>query len=303
MGQRRMFSQRIINSARFLRMPVSARLLYYDLGMRADDDGVVEAYNVVKLCGCTEDDLKVLYAKGFIQILDNEELIAYITDWHENNTIRADRKIDSIYKDLLIKMNPEVQLVEKKPRSDVRQKVVDGQWTDNGQSMDSPRTDTGLPMDGISKDKLSKDNSMYEDEGFVPEKSDGEKVIGAWNALGLSKVTKLVPNTDRYTQLRKRIKDYGIDAVLKAIDNVKASDFLMGRVAARNGKGFNCTFDWFISPNNFPKVLDGNYENKHDVSSKPKGRNARPAEQHDYDFDDIEKMLINKQRNCYGRED
>ena len=154
MASRRMFSQRIINSARFLRMPISARLLYYDLGMRADDDGVVEAYNVVKLCGCTEDDLKVLYAKGFIQILDNEELIAYITDWTEHNTIRADRKIDSIYKDLLIKVVPEARLVEKKQRSDVKQKVVDGQWTDNGQSMDSPRTDIGQPMDGIREDRI-----------------------------------------------------------------------------------------------------------------------------------------------------
>ena len=42
MAERRMFAKSIIGSARFLRMPVSARLLYYDLGMQADDDGVVE---------------------------------------------------------------------------------------------------------------------------------------------------------------------------------------------------------------------------------------------------------------------
>lgn len=299
MASRRMFSQRIINSARFLRMPISARLLYYDLGMRADDDGVVEAYPVAKLCGCTEDDLKVLYAKGFIQILDKEELIAYITDWTEHNTIRADRKIDSIYKDLLIKVVPEARLVEKKQRSDVKPKVVDGQWTDNGQSMDSPRTDIGQPMDGIREDRIGKVNSIYDDEGFVAEKESfsdqSSKVIEAWNALGLSKVTKLVPNTDRYTQLKRRIKDYGVEDILKAIENVKTSDFLMGRVAGRNNRPFNTTFDWFISPNNFPKVLDGNYKTMESV--KPKSRNARPGEQHDYNWEDIDKMLIERQKN------
>ena len=59
MAQRRMFPIKIIDSAKFLKMPVSSRLLYYDLGMRADDDGVVEAFNVIRMTGATEDDLKV----------------------------------------------------------------------------------------------------------------------------------------------------------------------------------------------------------------------------------------------------
>ena len=117
MSTRRMFSIRLINSARFLRMPISSQALYFHLGMHADDDGIVEAYPVIKTIGCTEDDLRVLVAKGFVQVL-NDDLVSYITDWSEHNTIRPDRKIDSIYKDLLLQMNPEVKLVEKRKRSD-----------------------------------------------------------------------------------------------------------------------------------------------------------------------------------------
>ena len=40
LAERRMFSKTVINSARFLTMPPSSRLLYYDLGMAADDDGL-----------------------------------------------------------------------------------------------------------------------------------------------------------------------------------------------------------------------------------------------------------------------
>ena len=144
MASRRMFSIRLINSARFLKMPISCQALYFHLGLHADDDGVVEAYNVIKTVGCTEDDLKVLIAKGFIQVL-NDDLVSYITDWNENNSIRADRKIDSIYKDLLVSINPDVKLIQPKQRADVK-KQMDNQWTTNGQ-----------PMDGIGKDRLGKD--------------------------------------------------------------------------------------------------------------------------------------------------
>lgn len=57
--------------------------------------------------------------------------------------------------------------------------------------------------------------------------------------------------------LTARIKEYGIENVLTAIENVKQSDFLQGRI----GKGWTITFDWFVRPNNFPKVLEGNYSN------------------------------------------
>lgn len=161
MAERRMFSKKIVDSARFIKMPVSSQALYFHMGVRADDDGVVEGYNVMRMIGATEDDLKVLVAKGFVTIL-NEDLVAYINDWKEHNLIRADRKVDSIYKNLLLQIVPEVQLLEPKQRSDVKKKQskefsgqpMDVQWTTNGQSMDSEMS----AQDRIGKDRLDKDN-------------------------------------------------------------------------------------------------------------------------------------------------
>ena len=96
MAQRRMFSKSIISSARFLKMPVTARLLYYDLGMAADDDGFVEAFTVLRTTGASEDDLHLLSERGFITILD-EELVTRINDWEINNQIRKDRYVPSVY--------------------------------------------------------------------------------------------------------------------------------------------------------------------------------------------------------------
>lgn len=102
MASRRMFSKEIIGAARFLRMPSSCRLLYYDLGMQADDDGVVEAWSVMRMTGATEDDLRILVAKGFVRVL-NEDLVTYIMDWKRNNLIKKDRYHPSLYQDLLVK--------------------------------------------------------------------------------------------------------------------------------------------------------------------------------------------------------
>lgn len=103
MAERRMFAKSVIGSARFLRMPPTSRLLYYDLGMTADDDGIVEAFTVIRTTGATEDDLRVLAAKGFVTVL-NDDLVSYIRDWGTNNQIRKDRYHPSLYAELLVKI-------------------------------------------------------------------------------------------------------------------------------------------------------------------------------------------------------
>ncbi len=109
MAERRMFAKSVIQSARFIRMPPSSRLLYYDLGMAADDDGVVEAFTVMRLTDATEDDLRILVSKGFVTIL-NEDLVTYILDWNRNNLIKKDRYTPSIYRELLLKIEDGTQV-------------------------------------------------------------------------------------------------------------------------------------------------------------------------------------------------
>ncbi len=96
---------------------------------------------------------------------------------------------------------------------------------------------------------------------------DRQSVISAWNALGLAQITKIVPGTNRYKQLNARIREYGLDKVLEAIENVRKSPFLRGQ----NRTGWIAAFDWLIKPNNFCKVLDGNYAD-HAAGAAPAGR-------------------------------
>lgn len=143
MAERRMFAKRIIESASFLKMPISSRELYFHLCLNADDDGVVEAYNVMNLVKATEDDLKVLMSKGYVQVL-NPDLVTYISDWMEHNKLRPDRKIDSIYKELLLQVLPNTQLLERKERSDRKKK--------NAQNMDEKEAEVSGTSQGQSED-------------------------------------------------------------------------------------------------------------------------------------------------------
>lgn len=83
-----MFSPEIVSSEEFLTMPVSSRELYFQLGMRADDDGFIQPKLIIRLIGATDDDLKVLLAKRFL--LPFESGVVVIKHWLIHNLIRAD---------------------------------------------------------------------------------------------------------------------------------------------------------------------------------------------------------------------
>ncbi|MCI9321554.1 MAG: DNA replication protein [Lachnospiraceae bacterium] len=91
MANRRMFSLDIVDTDKFLEMPATTQLLYFHLGMRADDDGFVSSpKKIAKMMRCNDDDLKLLIAKAYLIPFDNGVVV--ISDWNVNNWIRPDRK-------------------------------------------------------------------------------------------------------------------------------------------------------------------------------------------------------------------
>lgn len=92
---KRMFSCDVVDTDKFLDMPVSARCLYYDLGMRADDDGFISPKKVLRLTGASDDDLRVLIARDFV--IPFESGVIVIKDWKLNNYLRKDRYFPTKY--------------------------------------------------------------------------------------------------------------------------------------------------------------------------------------------------------------
>lgn len=122
--------------------------------------------------------------------------------------------------------------------------------------------------------------------------TDVRLIADTWNGLktyGIKPISKINNGTKRYTQLTARIRQYGTETVLTAIDKIKDSSFLQGK----NKKGWMITFDWFILPTNFPKVLEGNYDNSITANNigKKSSNQFDQMMQQDYDINQIEEML------------
>lgn len=70
---------------------------------------------------------------------------------------------------------------------------------------------------------------------------------------GMPQVRSITPK--RKAAILAREKEHGKNAIIQVIDNATGSSFLNGD----NNRGFVASFDWIFRPNNFPKVLEGNY--------------------------------------------
>ena len=129
----------------------------------------------------------------------------------------------------------------------------------NDKSMTSQRChETDIESDIESDKEIDKEFNLSISDDIDCRTDERQKVIDEWNDLGISPISRLSSGTKRYSMLNARLKEYGLETVLQAVNNVRVSSFLRGQ----NKDGWTITFDWFVKPNNFIKVLEGNYTDK-----------------------------------------
>lgn len=115
-----MFAKSIVLSDAFLDMPMSARCLYFTLGMLADDDGFVgNPKSIMRQCGASQDDMAILLQKRYV--LGFESGIIVIKHWRINNFLRNDRHNDSTYVEekSTLELDQKNAYVEKKTESGI----------------------------------------------------------------------------------------------------------------------------------------------------------------------------------------
>lgn len=273
LANKRMFTMKIVDSDAFLDMPLSTQCLYFHLNMRADDDGFIgNPKRIMKITGASEDDLRLLIAKRFV--LTFEDGVIVIKHWRMHNTLSRDRYAETSYTDekkmLLLKDNGSYSLTGGNPIDDTRLIERSGRQTQQRRNKDATKTlsdiDKGLDIE-LDKD-IDKDNNLIVSKDTIRQ-TDVRRVIEEWNKLqdvGIAPIRDIKPASKRCQMLKGRMREYGMDDLLKAMDNIRHSDFLRGE----NKNGWMITFDWFVKPNNFLKVLEGNYngDRKHGSGAK-----------------------------------
>ena len=122
------------------------------------------------------------------------------------------------------------------------------------------------------KEKESKediDSSLRSESSSSPcptTDNDGEinfsGVMAFFNAMMEKHHAVIATITDmtkkRRDSVAARIRSYGIESLKKVIVNAATSDFLNGE----NDKSWVADFNWLFKPNNYVKVLEGNYNHQ-----------------------------------------
>ena len=77
---------------------MSARCLYFTLGMIADDDGFINSpKSIMRQCGASNDDMNILISKKFVLVFDDG--IVVIKHWRILNYIQKDRYVPTKYEE------------------------------------------------------------------------------------------------------------------------------------------------------------------------------------------------------------
>ncbi len=249
MAEKRMFAKTIVLSDAFLDMPMSARCLYFTLSMMADDDGFVSSPKaIMRQCGAAMDDLSILISKRYVLAFESGVIV--IKHWRINNYLRQDRYTETTY------------LEEKSMLAlDAKGSYIEAESSDFGIPVGIPVVDHPVypDKDRLEESRLEEDREDLTDPvGSVCRTKDVRRIVDAWNTLGLQQVTKVTSDSKRGVMLRARVNEFGVDKVLEAIEKVRESDFLKGQSKSE----FVITFEWFVRPNNFVKILEGNYDNR-----------------------------------------
>lgn len=259
MAEKRMFSMRIVDSDAFLDMPLSAQALYFHLNMRADDDGFINnPKKIQRMIGASEDDLRLLIAKRFVLAFQNGVIV--IKHWRMHNLLRKDRYNPTQYQE-------EFKMLDLKPN---------GSYTEHGGSVATTWQPLGnhmLPqnrIDKVSKDKNSEGDGGYlnniqeEDPSPAPPveplkqatESEVEQIMRIWNAQNCTrKINKIPFGGQRWNNMTFCINN-DLPGFLKTISELDSQAWFADR-ARRNDL---IAFDWFVNPNNYLKVTEGNYK-------------------------------------------
>ena len=199
MGKRRMISKTVTQTHRFLCLPLEAQALYFHLIQNCDDDGVVEAFPIIRMIGASEDNLRLLEIRKFVRRL-NDEMVYFVVDFHEQNTVRRDRYTPSIYKNLL--------------EQNAENLITDSDDT-TGKPLVNQTETTGKPnisQYNLSQYNLSQSRSIKKDEDEEKENKNPifEKLKAAFGEMSV--------NGTMIAEVEDLLKIHGEPLLLYALD-------------------------------------------------------------------------------------
>ena len=256
MAERRMFAKSIVLSDAFLDMPLSARCLYFTLGVVSDDDGFVgNPKAIMRQCGASQDDMSVLLAKRYV--LGFESGVIVIKHWRINNYLREDRHKSTTYIEELATLT-----IDEKGAYTEKNKV--------GIPVANQVREVGTPS--IGKDSIGKNNNT-----MSGNPDDVTEVIDYLNEVLGTRYTKCKSTVDK---IKARLKEgHTVDDFKTVIDKKHAE------------WGDDAKMSKYLRPETlFNASHFESYLNEPIKPAKTVNAKIHNYDERDYDFDELSKI-------------
>lgn len=151
----------IVDSDEFVEMPISTQGLYFQLAMRADDDGFVDKpKRIMRDVKAKEADYNRLLEKGFILEIDR---VVVIKHWRMHNTLSQNRYHETPYLEekakLLLKDNGSYSLNSGVPLDDTKYKEQKKEEKKNSKP-NKKRLATGSTTASLEEGKYSENKAL-----------------------------------------------------------------------------------------------------------------------------------------------
>lgn len=192
--------------------------------------------------------LKTFEQYGMIEIVEGT---LTIPNWSKHQTLDKIEKRNEYHKQYMKEYREKQKLIACKVNGEVNSEV-----------------NSGVNVNTLEKEleeelekELEEESNNKPPNGDCTAKAvpiDYTLILDSWNELNLSHLTKISASSTRQRMVKARVREHGIDSFITAIRNISKSSFLKGK----NDRGWVITFDWFIKPSNFIKVLEGNYNDR-----------------------------------------
>lgn len=143
------------------------------------------------------------------------------------------------------------------PQSKVKESRVEYTSSPNVEEV-RPSSDGAPPEEGEKKSGKSKKGDL-DLEAFARFFNQTMDEHGAQ----IPRIRTIARDSKRATTLFARLREYSKEDLAEAVRKAAKSDFLNGG----GDKAFVASFDWIFAPKMFPRVLEGNYDNRAPKSS------------------------------------
>ena len=228
MADKRMMSKSVIDTDVFLDMPTSTQCLYFQLLLRADDDGFLKnAKTIMRTVGASQDDMKLLIAKQYLILFDSGTIV--IKHWRIHNYIKKDRyKPTDCEETRLIDVNDKGEYILLEPTCIQNGTTTEPTCIQSGTVLEPSRNQVGSKMEPQVRDRVRLEIELGKSKGSVNKKiKKGRSPLQLQHTAEVKRQKlfasyqekiKPISGSVEGDRLSSLLDDYGLDLCLKAID-------------------------------------------------------------------------------------